>query len=220
MIYYKKIGCLNMENTIFLTSLSGDEKFNVIYLLILLVFIGSSLIVRFKDTPLNFLKGISTWVIIILSIVLLYSYRFEFSDIKNRLVGELNPSLATKSSQGSIDFRISRDGHFHISASINRYPIEFLLDTGASDVVITRNDAKSIGIDLESLNFNKVYNTANGQTYGAPIVINNLRIGDLVVNNIRASVNNAHMDKSLLGMSFLEKLDGYEVREGVLRLWP
>ncbi|PIR34787.1 MAG: TIGR02281 family clan AA aspartic protease, partial [Alphaproteobacteria bacterium CG11_big_fil_rev_8_21_14_0_20_44_7] len=110
-------------------------------------------------------------------------------------------------------------GHYHIDTEINGVTIKFMVDTGASDVVLTKNDAKKLGINLHNLDYTKMYNTANGITYGAPIVINKIKIDNFVIYNIKASVNNSEMEQSLLGMSFLDKLGGYEVRNGILTLW-
>ncbi|MCE3233632.1 MAG: hypothetical protein K0R98_1889 [Rickettsiaceae bacterium] len=102
---------------------------------------------------------------------------------------------------------------------VNGEPVEFMLDTGASDVVITRKIAKQIGINPKDLEFTKIYNTANGTVRGAPILIETIEIGGRRIQNVRASVNDSDLTSPLLGMSFLDKLQGYEVRDGVLKLW-
>ena len=85
-----------------------------------------------------------------------------------------------------------------------------MVDTGASDMVINQNDARRIGIDLSRLKFNRAYQTANGTSYGAGVRLKEVKFGDLVFQDIPASVNSADMGISLLGMSFLRNFSKYE----------
>jgi aspartyl protease family protein len=200
-------------------SLTSDEKFNLIYLCILIAIFSSSIIARLANRPVKFLQDASAWLAIIFVLILGYSYRYEFSGVKERFMGELSPSRANINKDGSITFRVAQDRHYHILAKVNGVPVEFMLDTGASDVVISRKVAKHIGIDVDELEFTKIYYTANGTVKGAPIKLDTIEIGDMRITNVRASVNDSDLDTPLLGMSFLEKLQGYEVRDGVLKLW-
>jgi aspartyl protease family protein len=202
-----------------INSLTSDETFNVIYFVILLALFASSMIARMANRPIKFLKDISIWLAVVFVLVLGYSYRYEFSGVKERVLGELSPARANISDDGSVSFRVARDGHYHIIAKVNGEDVEFMLDTGASDVVINRSTAKRLGINVRELEFTKIYNTANGTVKGAPIRLDSLEIGDIKVKGVRASVNDSDLDTPLLGMSFLEKLGGYEVKGGVLRLW-
>lgn len=199
--------------------MSADDKFNVFYMLLLLVFLGSGLIVHLKNRPKLVLGNMTIWFLLIVFIVGVYSYRENFANLKDRVLAELNPSSGRISDDGYVEFSLSMDGHFHINAQVNRQNIEFLFDTGASDISLTLSDAKKIGIDIDALDFNKVYNTANGQVYGAPVRLNVVKVGTISVYNVRASVNKGAMTKSLLGMSFLNEIGGYEVRGSKLRLW-
>ena len=89
--------------------------------------------------------------------------------------------------------------------------IKFLIDTGASDVVLNPSDAVRLGFNLKQLSFDKIYNTANGIVRGAPVKLGRVKIGPIEITNVRASVNGADMVTSLLGMSFLSRIGGYEV---------
>ena len=85
-----------------------------------------------------------------------------------------------------------------------------MIDTGASDLVLSLKDAKKVGIDVRKLNFNKRYQTANGVTYGASVSLDQVEFGGVKFGNIPASVNNSQMGTSLLGMSFLRNFKKYE----------
>jgi clan AA aspartic protease (TIGR02281 family) len=109
-------------------------------------------------------------------------------------------------------------GHYVIEASVNGAPVTFLVDTGASDIVLTLDDARRIGLEPRTLEYTERFATANGEVRGAPIVLRELRIGQLRLFDVDASVNEAPLGISLLGMDFLEQLSSYEVERGRLIL--
>ncbi len=109
---------------------------------------------------------------------------------------------------------VSADGHFYVNATIEGVDVAFLVDTGASGVFLNRQAAELIGLDLESLNYSIVTKTANGFGRAAPVMLNDLRVEEIYLDDVRAIVNDAPMSISLLGMSFLSRLESYEVRNG------
>jgi aspartyl protease family protein len=109
-------------------------------------------------------------------------------------------------------------GHYLIEAAVNGADMPFMVDTGASWVTLTMSDAQRAGIETEWLDFDVRIQTANGIVRAAKIDLEEVRIGELELRDVRAMVNDAPMGISLLGMSFLERLDGYEVREETLIL--
>ena len=113
-----------------------------------------------------------------------------------------------------------RNGHFLVTAEVEGVEILFLVDTGASQVILTAEDAERLGHRVEFLEFSERFQTANGEIRGAPLLLSELRIGDLEIEDVRASVIRAPMSTSLLGMSFLSRLAGYEVgEEGLILRW-
>jgi clan AA aspartic protease (TIGR02281 family) len=109
-------------------------------------------------------------------------------------------------------------GHYLVEALVNGAPVTFLVDTGASDVVLILDDARRIGLEPRALAFTQRFSTANGEVRGAPVVLREIRIGQLYLYDVTASVNEAPLEVSLLGMSFLEQLSGYQVERGRLIL--
>lgn len=107
-------------------------------------------------------------------------------------------------------------GHYFVDAAINGEGVHFLVDTGASLVALSRTDAEKLGIDLEELKFTGRAKTANGIARVAPIMLSEIEIGDNVVENVPAAVIDAQMDISLLGMSFLKRLSGFEIKDNQL----
>ncbi len=115
--------------------------------------------------------------------------------------------------------RASAGGHFMIEADVDGTDIRFMVDTGATEVVLTPKDAARIGFDLRSRNFTRQFNTAGGVIRAAPVTLRRIRIGQLVLRDVEAWVNEAPLFVSLLGMSVLKRLDGYEVQDGKLILY-
>jgi aspartyl protease family protein len=116
-----------------------------------------------------------------------------------------------RSEASEIEIQSSPDGHFYVDAVVNGESIRFLVDTGATNVALTRADAQKIGLNIADLRFTRRVRTANGITRSAPIVLDEIRIGLLSVRNVRGGVNQGEMRTSLLGMTFLKQLRGYEV---------
>jgi aspartyl protease family protein len=197
---------------------SNDILFNAIYSVLLISLMGSSLILHYRGRVPDLVKHVAIWGVIIIVIAAGYHFRFHFEPIKNTLTSIFLPSHPVATSQESITIHKSENGHFHVSAQANSKPVEFVVDTGASQTILTARAAKRIGIDIASLKYTQVYNTANGTVHAAPVTIKTLTIGTLTFHDIPASVNQSDMNTSLLGMSFLNLLSGYEVSGDKLTL--
>jgi aspartyl protease family protein len=112
----------------------------------------------------------------------------------------------------------SPDGHFWTSAQVSGVPVSFLIDTGASTVALTRNDARRIGIDMSTLKRDAEVRTAGGRVVASTVTLERIDVGGLVVQNVSAVVLEDGLEKSLLGMSFLNQLSGWEVSAGAVTL--
>ncbi len=115
-----------------------------------------------------------------------------------------------------IEIAPSAHGHFRLNAEVNGETVDFMVDTGASLVVFGPETAARLGFDPDYLEFSGRTQTANGIASVAWITLDEIVIGDLTVGPVKAAVVQAPMETSLLGMSFLAQLDGYEVRDGRL----
>ncbi|HCP81315.1 MAG TPA: TIGR02281 family clan AA aspartic protease [Octadecabacter sp.] len=121
-----------------------------------------------------------------------------------------------------IDSRIEvpkgADNHFRLTLRINDVPIDFLVDTGASQVVLTQQDAERVGLDPDNLAYIGTAFTANGEVATAPVRLDTVDLGDMRDTRVRASVNSGDMEGSLLGMSYLSRFESIEIRRDVLIL--
>ena len=134
---------------------------------------------------------------------------------------DLRPAQTAETDDGpALEHVVEADpsGHYVVEAMVNGAPVTFLLDTGASEIVLTLDDARRVGLEPRTLAFTQRFSTANGEVRGAPVVLREVRIGQFRLLDVTASVNEAPLEVSLLGMSFLEQLNGYEVERGRLIL--
>jgi aspartyl protease family protein len=118
-----------------------------------------------------------------------------------------------------VELRASANGHFLADAEINGRPIEVMVDTGATMVALTYEDAERAGIYLKKSDFTHGVSTANGTARVAPVVLDRVSIGDITVRNVKAAVSErGRLQTTLLGMSFLSRLERFDMRSGVLVL--
>lgn len=137
------------------------------------------------------------------------------------LWGDIRDDVAPRQSvaaEGVIEVPRSFDGHYHLTLRMNGTPVDFIVDTGATDVVLSRQDATRIGIDPESLAFTGRALTANGTVSTARTRVEEVALGPIVDRNLPVSVNGGEMDGSLLGMSYLQRFERLEISDGVLVL--
>lgn len=106
-------------------------------------------------------------------------------------------------------------GHFVVHPQIDNYRVKMMVDTGASLVALTEEDARALGIRPSSAEYRIGLRTANGVVRGARVNLREVKLGPILVRNVEAVVLPAGaLSVSLLGTSFLSKLQGYEVQTG------
>lgn len=125
--------------------------------------------------------------------------------------------LRTGPTVRSLVYRTDERGHVALTAMVNGAPVRFLVDTGASRVTLTAEDARAAGTDRGGLVFNQRALTANGLSREAPVTLREIRIDRLSIDNVSAAVNE-NLTMSLLGMSFLKRLKSFEMRDGTLTI--
>ena len=112
----------------------------------------------------------------------------------------------------------ARDGHYYLTLDINNVPVEFVVDTGASQVVLTQDDAKRIGLNPSSLSYLGTASTANGTVRTAAVRLDTVSLGAITDTSVRAVVNDGKMFGSLLGMTYLSNFDSITIKDGQLIL--
>ena len=195
-----------------------DGQVQVVTLVLLATMVGSAVLLGRGIGLKTALRNALSWIAIALVLILGYSFRHDIVAAKDRILAELLPHRAVETGPGTVAIRARAGGHFQVEAMVDGVAIRFLVDTGASEVVLRPADARRLGFDLDRLRFSRVYRTANGVVRGAPVTLGEVTVGPIRLANVAASVNGAPMNQSLLGMSFLNRLSGYEVRGDVLTL--
>ncbi len=185
-----------------------------------LALIGSGAVVYLRARPKAAFGQLGVWAVAILLLVMGYSFREDAAALWSRLGGELNPAQGQAGPEGSIVFRKSDDGHFHVEAEVEGTRVRFVVDTGASSIVLGPADAARLGFDLAKLDYTVPIMTANGEGRAAPVELRSIAVGPIRLEQVRALVNEAPMDGSLLGMSFLARLGGFTVEGDKLVLKP
>lgn len=114
-------------------------------------------------------------------------------------------------------YRANPQGHVLLDAVVNGAPVRFMVDTGATAVALTPQDAAAAGIARYQLEFTGLARTASGSVNVAPVRLREVRLGQLAVEDVQAMVIE-NLGMSLLGQSFLNRLQSYEMRDGVLTI--
>ena len=112
------------------------------------------------------------------------------------------------------------DGHYWAEAAVNGEEVRFLVDTGASAVALTPDDALRLGFDPKTLNYSFTVNTASGQARAAEVKLNTVAVAGAEVDNVDAYVIESGLKQSLLGMTYLGRLSQFEATKSSLILRP
>lgn len=196
---------------------SGPQAVKLVVLLV--VFIVILLGMRHVRLP-NIMRAGLVWGGMLLALMALYAYRAPLETAGREVLSVLVPGMTVTSGEQVIVRRAYR-GHFVIDAEVDGAPVDFLFDTGASLVVLSAEDARRAGFHPETLDFRIPVMTAAGLTRVAPVRIGEIRVGSIRARNVRAAVAQpGDLDASLLGLTFLDRLSGYEVRRDRLVLNP
>jgi aspartyl protease family protein len=184
----------------------------------LVVFIGGLVLTLFRERLSKALEATAFWAVIGLLLVVGYSYRFELRDAADRVIAELMPGHVAGRGR-NVEVVRGHSGDFAVTAHINGARVPMVLDTGASSVVLTQQAAKAAGLPIEVLSYTVNVDTANGRTRAAPVTLDRLAVGGLIERAVPALVvQPGQLKNNLLGMTFLNRLDSWEVRGNRLQL--
>jgi aspartyl protease family protein len=117
----------------------------------------------------------------------------------------VRPRQSTMNAQSQISIPRSQDGHYYLTLVVNDQPVEFMIDTGATHVVMTQSDAARVGLDPQKLNYYGRAMTANGEVRTAPVDLKTVALANVIDKNVTAWVNQGEQGRSLLGMTYLQR---------------
>ena len=196
-----------------IAGLSSDDLGSLVYHVGLVVMIGGGILVLFRESVAKALEAVLFWVVVGLVLAVGYTYRADLRGIADRVMAELVPGRAAQLSARSVEIVRGRGGDFQVAAQVNGTRVAMVLDTGASTVVLTQEAAKAVGLPLELLSYDVQIETANGRARAASVTIDRIVVGEIVERSVPALVAQpGQLRVSLLGMTFLNRLQSWEVR--------
>lgn len=156
------------------------------------------------------LQSALIWALIFVAAITLYGFKDTFNQ---QVFGG-----QSQRTDNALQIPVSRDGHYYADILINNVSVEFIVDTGASDIVLSNSDAERIGLNLDNLIFLGRAETANGIVKTASVRLNTIEFGTFVDHDIRAHVTDGETGSSLLGMAYLSRFSRIEIADGMLIL--
>ncbi|MCJ8142083.1 TIGR02281 family clan AA aspartic protease [Ancylobacter sp. A5.8] len=200
-----------------IAGLSASELARVVFYGAILLMVGAGAVAMFTGRIGELIGAALVWMAIFAVIATGYTYRYELHAAAYRVLAELAPGYAVplaRDSGPAVEVARARDGDFNIRVEINGTRIPMLVDTGASSVVLTPEDAVAVGLPIEFLRYDIPIDTANGRGRAAAVVLDRVAIaGDIDERQVPALIASpGTLKHSLLGMTFLSRLDSFEIR--------
>ena len=182
-----------------------------IYLGLFIALIVGSFFLAQRTNVAQILRGFGRWVLIGFAIALVGA---TWGDLRVIFDGQASVS------QDGQEITVPRsfDGHYYLTLEVNGHPVRFMVDTGATDIVLSREDAEKSGLDMDRLIFLGQAQTANGIVQTAPVRLDSVGIGPVMDRNVRAVVNGGELHGSLLGMGYLSRFGTFLIEDSVLTL--
>ncbi|HSF64939.1 MAG TPA: TIGR02281 family clan AA aspartic protease [Paracoccaceae bacterium] len=175
--------------------MDGDTTARLIYLGLLLAALGGWVIAEFRGRMGFALRTAMAWGMIFLGVMAGYGL---WQDMRTDVI----PRQAVMDG-GEITLPRAADGHYYLTLDIAGTPLRFMVDTGATNVVLSRDDARKLGFDPATLMYLGEAQTANGIVRTARVELQDVRLGPYADPTLRAYVNDGDIDGSLLGMDYL-----------------
>lgn len=190
--------------------MTGDIPY-IIYMSIIGFFCLSYVLYAYRGRLGTALQSALVWVLIFIAAITLYGFKDTFEQ-------QVFTSRPIQLTEDIIRLPRAPDGHYYAELLINDVRVNFVVDTGASDIVLSSRDAERIGIDFETLVFWGEAETANGIVRTASIKLDKVQLADLTDYNLRASITDGETSTSLLGMAYLSRFSRIEIIDAALFL--
>lgn len=184
--------------------MNSDFYAQLIYLGLLGLVLGGAFLLSSKLKLGQSLQMASIWALIFVGAIAVVGL---WGDIRD----DVFASQTQVDDAGKITIPRSRDGHYHLTLDINDAPIHFIVDTGATDIVLNKSDAQTVGLGPKDLVYLGRASTANGEVRTARVRLDTVRIGPHTDTNVPAVVNDGDLHQSLLGMGYLQNWGRIEI---------
>lgn len=200
--------------------MNGDQAVHALYLLLVLVLVGSALMVR-RIPIADGLKMFAGWILIFAAFFIAFTFKDEFLSLGDRLMAEARGGTGQQvATAEELRIRQSSDGHFWVTAEVNGRPMRFLVDSGATITSLSRASAQRAGIE-SSGGFGVMVQTSNGIVTMDRGRITTFRIGLIERRDLTVHISDvAEDDTNLIGMNLLSSLSSWRVEGRTLVLRP
>ncbi len=188
----------------------GENIANLVYLSLLLLVIGGSYLVASRQHMGQTLRHAAIWGLIFMGGLAVFGL---WDDIRATVT-----PMQRATAHDVIEVPRAADSHFYLTLDVDGTSIQFVVDTGATEIVLSKRDAQRAGIDTDTLAYLGRANTANGTVRTARVTLDELRLGPISDRRVPVWVNEGQMDGSLLGMSYLNRFSSVEMTQGTLVL--
>ena len=193
----------------------GDQALHFIYLVGVLILVGSSFAVR-RIPIAQGLKMFIGWVLIFGVAFIVFTLKDEFLALGNRMLVETRGGVEA-TAPGEVRIRQAPDGHFWVTAEVNGRSVRFLVDSGATTTSISRDTARRVGI-APSSGFQAMVQTANGIVMVDRGRAGTIEVGGIERRDVAVHISDAFGDMNVIGMNFLSTLSGWSVEGRTLVL--
>ncbi|MDJ0825768.1 MAG: TIGR02281 family clan AA aspartic protease [Rhodobacter sp.] len=191
--------------------MDSDDTGQLIYLVLLGCVVLSYFLISHRQSLGQMTRQAALWVLIFIGVIAGVGL---WSDIRQDVL----PQQSVMAGAGRVEVPRAFDGHYYLTLAVDGTPVQFVVDTGATDIVLSRQDAVRAGIDLNELIYSGMANTANGPVRTARVRIDELALGQIKDRNVAVWVNEGEMNGSLLGMAYLQRYVRIEITDGTLVL--
>jgi len=158
------------------------------------------------------------WAAIVAALALGFAYREDLARVPQRLLLAFGTGYPIATAEHEVVVPQDAQGAFVLNARVNGQPVRFIVDTGATDTVLAPDTARRLGVDVDKLEFVQSAEPAKGMGYGAAFTAQRLEVGPIAFADFPMIINRASMTSSLLGLSFLNRLEDFEIRDRKLIL--
>ncbi|MEM6740006.1 MAG: TIGR02281 family clan AA aspartic protease [Pseudomonadota bacterium] len=191
--------------------MTGEQTASLIYLSLLGAVIAGYFFLSHRRNVGRSLRQLGLWALIFIGVIAAHGL---WSDLQSSVL----PRQAVFTPEGRVEIPRSPNGHYHMTLDINGTPVRFIVDTGASDIVLSAADAARVGLNADTLAFTGAARTANGTVRTARVWLDEVRLGSIADTSVPALVNGGEMTGSLLGMTYLDRFDEVRIGDGRMTL--
>ncbi len=172
-----------------------------------------------RRLPLGYVaKAAFAWIAIFAALFAIFSFRFEFKAIWERVKADISGTAGQSVSGEEITIRRQDDGHYWLQLDVNGKPVRFMIDSGATTTAVNANTARETGIQVDTDGYPVFLNTANGSVAAQRGIIQSLKIGTHEIGQHNVVVSESFGDTNVLGMNFLDSMHSWKVEANVMTL--